>query len=88
MKNNATTVNYPCEVFIKAIGKHSPDLKDTVFSIIKQHAPDLKDDAVQVKPSEKGNYLSVTVRMIAESKEQQDKIYNALSECQQILMTL
>lgn len=88
MNNKATAVTYPCEVFIKAIGKHSPDLKNIVFFIAKQYAPDLEENAVQIKASENGNYLSVTVRMMAESKEQQDKIYLALSECQQILMTL
>jgi putative lipoic acid-binding regulatory protein len=46
---------------------------------VQAHAPDFDPATVQMRPSSKGNYLSLTCTIHAVSKEQLDGLYRALS---------
>ena len=45
-------------------------------------------EPVTVHPSSSGNYLSVTVTIEAASKAQLDRIYQDLTDCEQVLVAL
>ncbi len=79
---------FPCEFPIKAIGKSRENLDVIVFSIVRKHAPDLSEAAVRSRPSRKGNYLSLTVTIMAKSRDQLDAIYRDLTACEHIMMVL
>ena len=73
-----TLFEFPCEFPIKAMGKHSGELEITVLEIVIRHAPDTHNHKVKSKPSKDGNYLAVTVTIVATNKQQLDAIYQDL----------
>ncbi|HEY4731894.1 MAG TPA: DUF493 domain-containing protein [Gammaproteobacteria bacterium] len=79
---------FPCEFPIKAIGRRIDNLDAIVFSIVRRHAPDLSEAAIRSKPSRQGNYLSLTVTLVATSRAQLDAIYTDLTACEHIMMVL
>tara|TARA_R110000868_G_scaffold410505_4_gene698831 strand:- start:76351 stop:76614 length:264 start_codon:yes stop_codon:yes gene_type:complete len=86
--SDETLLEFPCEFPFKIMGKKSDDLEVAVLGIMHDHYPDMKEDCLKTRESENGNYLSITVTVTAESKEQLDKCYQALSSHELVLMTL
>ena len=58
------------------------------FEIVRRHAPDIGEGAVSTRESRNGNYLAVTVRVMAESREQMDRIYQDLVDHEHVTMAL
>ena len=81
-------VEYPLDFPIKAMGVASDGFTALVIDIVRRHAPDLNAETVAARPSQGGRYVSVTVTVRAESREQLDNIYRDLSACEQVLMAL
>lgn len=81
-------MQFPCEFPIKAMGKSVDDLQTIVMQIMNRHVEDLHRSAIKCRPSSKGNYISITVTITAQSREQLDAIYGDLSACEQIIMAL
>ena len=84
----AVEMQFPCAFPIKAMGHAHADFEARVLEIVRQHAPGFADDAVQRRPSVGGKYLSITVTIEAQSREQLDAIYRELSACEQVLVAL
>ncbi len=80
-------MKFPCEFSVKAMGKNEDDFEGLVVELMKEHC-EIPDGAVQSRPSANDNYLSVTVTITAESKEQMDRIYQALSDHDKVIMAL
>jgi putative lipoic acid-binding regulatory protein len=55
---------------------------------VRTHVPNLGEGAVSTRPSSGGKYLSVSVRVQAQSREQMDALYRDLSGHQRVLMVL
>ena len=70
------------------MGRKSDDFEQLVTGLILQHAGLHADGGVSVMPSGAGNFLSVTVVIEAVSREQLDRIYQDLTDCDQVLMAL
>jgi putative lipoic acid-binding regulatory protein len=83
-----SALQFPCEFPIKAMGLAEHDLEVIVFEIVRRHAPDTTKDAVSRRESANGKYLSITVRVNAQSRDQLDAIYQALTDHEHILMAL
>ena len=81
-------MEFPSPFTIKAMGLATDDFDALVAAIVRQHVPDLGEGAVRCKPSAAGKYLSVTVTFQAESREQLDNIYLALTAHERVLMAL
>jgi putative lipoic acid-binding regulatory protein len=81
-------LQFPCSFPIKAMGRDEPGFRDTVVDIIEKHAGDIDDDAVRVSASSKGNFVSVTVTITAESQSQLDSIYHELTDNKNVLVGL
>lgn len=79
---------FPCEFPIKIVGKANPEFEATVLATIRKHVPDLREDCIETRTSKEGAYLAITVKVMAESKEQLDAIYQDLSSNDNILMVL
>lgn len=86
--NHESAIEYPCDFPIKAMGHARGNFELTVFEIVRRHAPDLTDDDVKSRFSSNGKYLSVTVSVRAQSKQQLDAIYMDLTACEHVLMAL
>lgn len=83
-----SVLQFPCDFPIKAMGRGTDGFELMVVELVRRHAPDLRENAVAVRPSRNGRYLSVTVTVRATSQEQLDAIYRELSSCEAVLMAL
>ena len=86
--NEESLLTFPCEFPIKVMGRSSKTFETDVVAIVRKHVPDLPDSAVSSRPSGKGNFIAITIRIIATSKEQLDNIYLELNAHESVLMTL
>ena len=79
---------FPCDFPLKVVGHHADDFEVLVAELVRRHVPDLADDAIRRRESGKGTYLSLTVTVRAESREQLDNLYRELSAHERVLMAL
>lgn len=86
--NNKPVMEFPCEFPIKAMGLASETLHMTVLEVVQRHAPEADENALKSRPSSNGKYVSITITIKAQSREQLDAIYLELTACEQVLMAL
>ena len=73
--------NFPCEYPIKIFGENQPEFQKTVCNIVETHTGKLHANQTTTKYSSHGKYVSLTVRIIATSREQLDAINKDLQSC-------
>ncbi|MEJ8566942.1 YbeD family protein [Elongatibacter sediminis] len=83
-----TLLEFPCAFPIKAMGRQSPEFESIVAGIIFEHAELVVGEELRSVASKAGNFVSVTAVIEAQSREQLDAIYQALTDCEQVLMAL
>jgi len=83
-----TLLEFPCKFPIKAMGRSDGGFEALVTTIILSHADLYAGEQVTVHPSSSGNFISVTVTIEAVSKAQLDRIYQDLTDCEQVLVAL
>lgn len=88
MTTNQNILEFPCDFPIKVMGKASPEFETFVLSTIRKYAPDLLENSIELRPSGKGNFLSITVTIHAQNKAQLDAIYQELTANKLVLMAL
>ena len=88
MTGDESLLEFPCDFPIKAMGKSEENFDALVVGIVRKHCPDLMEGAVKSRLSREGNYVSVTVTIQAESRNQLDRIYMELSAHEKVLMAL
>ena len=79
-------LDFPCMQTFKVLGLASDELPDLVVKCLQQHAPG--DYSPTVKPSAKGNYRSVSVRVEVTSKEHMELIYTELAKIDIVRMVI
>jgi len=87
-KAQAPGFEFPCDYKIKAMGLDEPHFDALVVEIIRRHHPNIKEGAITRKPSKTGKYISVTVVIEAQSRQQLDAIYDDLTAHEKVLMRL
>lgn len=80
--------NFPCPFEIKAMGRADGELLTVVTGIVFRHIVEFDVAAVQVRPSKAGNYMTVKVPIIAQSRPQLDALYRELSAHPEVLWLL
>lgn len=88
MSTTDTHLEFPCTFPIKAMGLSGTDFDLLVVEIVSRHAGPVGEGAVATRPSSNGKYVSVTVTVRAESKQQLDAIYSELTAHERVLMAL
>ena len=84
-----SVIEFPCKFANKVMGIQHDDLVPEVVAIISLHAGDFNPELdITIKPSAKGNYLSITATITAKSQEQLDNIYRALNKHELVKITL
>ena len=81
-------MQFPCVFPIKVMGKQSNQFQHMVESLVREHVADEDWISIQSAQSRKGNYLSVTVKIQAQSRQQLDAIYLKLTGCKEVIMAL
>jgi len=79
---------FPCRFPIKVMGREAPGFYKTAVELVEKHAGNVDPDDIRNAPSSKGNFVSLTITITAESQEQLDAIYRELSDHEQILVAL
>jgi putative lipoic acid-binding regulatory protein len=90
MKSEEKTslLEFPCRFPIKAMGRNSDDFEEIVTGIVMTHAELWPDEPIRSAPSSEGNFVSITAVIEARSQPQLDTIYQALTDCDQVMMAL
>lgn len=83
-----TLLEFPCKFPVKAMGRDDGSFEALVTDIVLKHAEMFAGVPVTTNMSSAGSYLSVTVTIEALSKAQLDRIYQDLTDCEQILVAL
>ena len=79
--NNEDIFNFPCDYSIKVFGENQPEFQKKVCNIVEAHTGKLHANQTTIKLSSKGKYISLTVRIIATSRQQLDVINQDLQSC-------
>lgn len=85
---DAKGFEFPCSYQVKAMGLHEEDFDALVVSIIRQHCEHIHEGSVSTRTSKNGKYISVSVTIQAQSREQLDAIYDELTAHDKVLMRL
>jgi len=88
MTEQDSIMEFPCDFPIKVMGMAAVDFELIVAEIVRRHAPELCEAAVKSRHSKEGKYISVTVAVNAQSKEQLDNIYMDLTSHERVIMAL
>ena len=83
-----SAIKFPCSFPIKMMGRDTPEFRAAARAIVEKHAGVVADEAVQAALSRNGNFVSVTVTIVATSQEQLDKIYHDATAHDDVLMAL
>ncbi len=79
---------FPCEFPIKVMGRREDGFAQAVSGVVSRHAPDFDPATLEMRASRNGRYLSVTVTIVARSREQLDAIYGELTRHPMVIMAL
>lgn len=88
MNQDDSPFEFPCDFPIKAFGQDTGDFDELVLELVGRHAPELTREQLSTRSSSGGRYLSVTVHLRAESRDQLDRIYESLSAHERVLAAL
>jgi len=83
-----TLLEFPCKFPIKAMGLNEASFQTLIENIVLNHAEIYADEPITTNPSSTGKYLSVTITVEAQSKDQLDRIYQDLTDNKQVLVAL
>jgi len=78
-------LEFPTDYPIKIIGRPSDEFRARVHAIVLRHVPLIEPERVSERLSENGNFLSISYRIRAESREQMEALAADLKSCEGVL---
>lgn len=81
-------LSFPCEVPVKIMGRNGVAFRDKAMRIVQSHIADFDESGVTETRSNRGRFLSLTVIVLAASREQLDNLYRELTASDDVLMVL
>jgi putative lipoic acid-binding regulatory protein len=81
-------LEFPCDFPIKVMGKDTPEFRAMALALIESHTGPLEAERIKMASSRNGRFVSITVTVNAQSKDQLDDIYRDVSGHPAILMAL
>ena len=87
-EGDETLFEFPCTFPIKAMGRTGGDFPSLVLGIVRRHVPNLDESRVSLRHSRSGRWVSDTVTIEAESRDQLDAIYLELSANEYVVWAL
>ncbi len=86
--HDQSLIEYPSEFPIKVMGLMQESFAQTIVEVVVMHDPTFHAGKMEMRPSTKGTYLSLTVTILAVNREQLDNLYRALSSHPMVKMVL
>lgn len=84
----ASALTFPTRFPIKIMGRRADGFAQAIVEVVLRHAPDFDPAALEMRASREGNYLSLTVTINANSREQLDALYRELTSHPMVAMVL
>lgn len=81
-------LKFPCPFPIKMMGRDTEEFRATARALVERHTGPINDEAIAEALSRKGNFVSITITVIALSQDQLDDIYRDVSSHEDVLMAL
>jgi putative lipoic acid-binding regulatory protein len=81
-------LEFPCDFPIKIMGLDTVEFHVIARALVEKHTGPLSDDAIRRSLSSKGRFVSITITVNAQSKEQLDAIYRDVSGHDEVLVAL
>jgi uncharacterized protein len=72
-------IEYPSRFPIKVMGAKVDGFVHAVTQIARQFDPAFDASTIELRDSKAGNYLGITITVVATSREQLDELYRTLS---------
>ncbi len=83
-----TLLEFPCEFPIKIMGRDTPTFGETARLLVEKHVGPIDDAAIRQALSRNGSFVSITITVNAQSREQLDNIYRDVSAHEEVLIAL
>lgn len=72
-------IDYPSQFPIKVMGAQVDGFVEAIAHVARQFDPGFDASTIEQRPSKGGNYLGLTITIMATSREQLDEIYRTLT---------
>lgn len=72
-------MEFPCNFQIKIIGDNKHLFIEEIVSIARKHFPGIEDDKISTKQSQRGNYLAISITVLALDQDSLDALYEELT---------
>ncbi len=79
---------FPCDLPVKVFGRNDAAFRRAALAIVRRHFEAFDEEGLRERTSRADRYLSLTVTVRAESREQIDALYRELTASEAILMVL
>jgi len=86
--NGDAIMEFPCDFPIKMMGRDRREFHEAAGSVVEQHPGPVNDEAIRTAASRNGRFVSITITIRAESREQLDAIYMDLTAHDEVLVAL
>ena len=83
-----SVMKFPCSFPIKLMGRETAVFRQTARKLVEKHTGPLDDAAIESSLSRNGRFVSVTITVVAESREQLDNIYRDATAHDDVIMAL
>jgi putative lipoic acid-binding regulatory protein len=81
-------MEFPCRFPLKVFGYNDAGFERKMLKLLREFCDESTSFEVKKNESKKGKYQSLTITFIAQSREQMDAIYQALSDSEDVVMSL
>ena len=81
-------LSFPCDVYVKVLGRNEEDFRSVVETIVREHYIDLDSSKIKTKVSKNDSFLSLTFAIYAQNREQIDALYTELVASENVLLVL
>jgi putative lipoic acid-binding regulatory protein len=71
-------LDFPVDFPLKVMGRRADSFAQSIASVVGEHAPQFDPATMELRTSSQGNWLSITVTVRLESREQLERLYRAL----------
>ncbi len=76
--NCEVEITFPCQYPIKIMGRNVDNFEEIVMPILEKSSPGFRQDSVKRKLSRQGNFISISVMLIATGKPQLEQLHRDL----------
>lgn len=86
--SDESLLEFPCDFPVKMMGRHTLEFEVTVRSLVEKHAGPIDDEFITSSLSRNGRFVSVTITISAQCKQQLDDIYQDATDHVDVLVAL